>query len=119
MKPIPTLLCLSLQLASGAVSAHECVFNSGLVYETEYPCTPALVERFSQRLLALYPEIRTINTSPDYLMGLYTFAMTACNPKFAAVTPEQIGEGSEPFFPRAMAAAMAKAAREVICPVAV
>jgi hypothetical protein len=52
-------------------------------------------------------------------MGLYTFAMAACSPKFSALTPEQIGEGSEPFFPRPMAAAMTQAAREVICPTAI
>jgi hypothetical protein len=107
---------LALPLGCAAVETYRCAFESGAVVETAYPCTPVLVEKFSKRFIALYPEVTTINTSPDYLMGLYTFAITACTPKFAGMSPEQLGVGSEPFFPKAMTVAMVRAAREVVCP---
>lgn len=75
-----------------------------------------MVERFGLRLMEIYPEVRRINTSHDYIMGLYIFAMGACTVHFAKMSPEEIGQSGEPFFPRAMGAAIAQAGREVICP---
>ena len=101
---------------SAKAEPHQCTFETGAVVETEFPCEPARVERFGKRLIEIYPEVREINTSPDYIMGLYTFAMTSCTAQFAKMTPEEIGMNGEPFFPREMLAAMVKAGREVICP---
>ena len=95
---------------------YQCVFETGAVTETRLPCEPAMVDRFGTRLLELYPEVQQINTSADYIMGLYVYAMAGCTGHFAAMTPEEIGENGEPFFPRKMLAAMIKAGREVICP---
>jgi hypothetical protein len=108
---------LAFALSHGAAAAaFQCTFESGNVVETRYACEPAMVDRFGKRLLELYPPVLQINTSPDYIMGLYTFAMAGCSGHFATMTPQQIGEGGEPFFPRDMLAAMITAAREVICP---
>lgn len=112
------LLWLALAaLTPGAQGApYTCTFESGRVVEAALPCEPAMVRRFSKRLIELYPEVREINTSPDYLMGLYGFAMPSCTGHFASMTPQAIGEGSEPFFPAKMMAAMVQAGREVMCP---
>ena len=75
-----------------------------------------MVKRFEKRLLETYPEVRQINTSPDYIMGLYTFARAGCKGQFANMTPEEIGINGEPFFPKEMLAAMIRAGREVMCP---
>ena len=75
-----------------------------------------MVERFRKRLIEIYPEVRQINTSSDYIMSLYTFAMTSCTGHFTKMTPEEIGKNGEPFFPREMLAAMVTAGREVMCP---
>lgn len=75
-----------------------------------------MVERFGKRLIEIYPEVQKINTSPDYMMSLYSFSMTGCTGHFATMTPEEIGANGEPFFPKEMLAAMVKAGREVICP---
>jgi hypothetical protein len=114
------LLLLVYTLAiplSAAAEPHKCTFQNGAVVETQFPCEPSTVDKFTKRLLEIYPEVRQINTSPDYIMGLYTFAMGACTRQFASMTPEEIGESGEPFFPKEMGAAIAKAGREVICPV--
>lgn len=116
MKRLGILLAASLCSASAFAPDHRCVFESGTSVETEFPCTPAMVEQFSKRVIDLYPGLHQINTSPDYLMNLYVFAMAGCIGRFASLSPEQIGEASEPFFPKEMAAAMARVAREVICP---
>jgi hypothetical protein len=118
MKPTP-LLTLALTLAmSHTVQAqpYQCTFQSGAVAQTRFPCEPAMVEKFGKRLLQLYPEVEKINTSPDYIMNLYTFAMTSCTGQFATMTPDEIGKNSEPFFPKEMMAAMVKAGREILCP---
>lgn len=110
-------LLLALAAGSGAQAGpYQCTFQTGAVVETAFPCTTAMVERFGERLTTLYPEIRQINTSPDYIMGLYTFAMTSCTGHFTTMTPEEIGKGGEPFFPADMLSAMVTAGREVICP---
>jgi hypothetical protein len=109
------LVVLSVSHSAGA-EPHKCTFQTGDIVETRFPCEPAMVERFGKRLLEIYPEVRQINTSPDYIMSLYTFAMAGCTGQFATMTPEEIGENGEPFFPREMLAAMIKAGREVICP---
>lgn len=111
------VLALALAVAHGAGAApHQCTFPNGDVVETQYSCEPAMVARFEKRLLEFYPEVRKINTSPDYILGLYTFAMAGCRGQFATMTPEEIGVNGEPFFPRAMLAAMVRAGREVMCP---
>jgi hypothetical protein len=75
-----------------------------------------MLERFTKRLLELYPQVREINTSPDYIMSLYVFAMSSCTGHFASMTPQEIGVNGEPFFPKEMLAAMVTAGREVMCP---
>jgi hypothetical protein len=108
---------LALLFAQGAqAEAYQCKFQSGAVVEARFPCEPAMLERFTKRLLELHPQVREINTSPDYIMNLYIFAMTSCTGQFARMTPEEIGVNSEPFFPKEMMAAMVKAGREVMCP---
>ena len=110
-------LVLTLAFASSVrAEPYRCTFATGDVAETRFPCEPAMVDRFGKRLLELYPEVRQINTSADYIMGLYIYAMSSCTGHFAEMTPEEIGENGEPFFPREMLAAMIKAGREVICP---
>lgn len=74
-----------------------------------------MVEKFGNRLIEIYPEVRQVNTSPDYIMSLYTFAIVACCARFTTMTPEEIEESGEPFFPREMFAAMVKVVRQVIC----
>jgi len=112
---LPLVLALAIPFKLAAAE-HQCRFQSGDVVETRFPCEPAMVEVFGKRLLELYPEIRQINTSPDYIMGLYTFAMGSCVGQFAEMTADEIGAGGEPFFPKEMGAAIATAGREVICP---
>lgn len=110
-------LVLMLTLVNNVMAEpYQCTFQSGAVAETRFPCEPGMVDRFGERLMAIYPEVRQIDTSPDYIMGLYTYAMAGCTGHFAKMTPEEIGENGEPFFPREMLAAMIKAGREVICP---
>lgn len=112
-------LLLALTLAacgSTAAGAYQCNFQSGEVVQTQLPCEPAMVERFGNRVKELYPEVQQINTSPDYMMGLYTFAMNSCLEHFAMMTPAGIGANGEPFFPKKMRAAMVTAGREIICP---
>jgi hypothetical protein len=101
---------------TSAGAQYKCTFQTGAVVDTQFPCEPAMVEGFGKRLLKLYPELRNINTDPDYIMGLYTFAMASCTGQFAKMTPEEIGANGEPFFPKEMGAAIAKAGREVLCP---
>lgn len=110
-------LVLMLTLVNSVrAEPYQCVFQTGAVTETRFPCEPAMVDRFGTRLLELYPEVQQINTSADYIMGLYVYAMAACSGHFAEMTPEEIGENGEPFFPKEMLAAMIKVGREVICP---
>ena len=119
VRPMADTLFLVLMLTfvnSVGAEPYQCVFETGAVTETRLPCEPAMVDRFGRRLLELYPGVRQINTSPDYIMGLYIYAMASCSGHFATMTPEEIGENGEPFFPREMLAAMVKAGREVICP---
>ncbi|MEO6280307.1 hypothetical protein [Roseateles sp.] len=112
-------LLLTLAAASGAqAQPYQCTFQTGEVTATEFPCEPAMVEKFAKLLIDSYPEVRKINTSPDYLMGLYVFAMAGCTGHFAKMTPEEIGVGGEPFFPREMLAAMIRSGRAVMCPAA-
>jgi hypothetical protein len=113
---------LSLALLPPAFAAfreatsYPCTFDSGAVVKTPYPCDPAMVAAFNRRLLELYPAVARINTDPDYMLGLYSFAMAGCRGQFATMTPEEIGLGGEPFFPKEMLAAMIRAGREVMCP---
>lgn len=111
------LFMLALAVSGNAAAVtYSCTFQTGAVVQTQFPCEPAMVDRFGKRLVEIYPKVEQINTSPDYLMGLYTFAMTSCTGQFARMTPEEIGVNGEPFFPRDMLAAMVRAGREVICP---
>lgn len=116
MKPA-LLVLLTLAISHNAhAEPHKCTFKTGDVVEARFPCEPVMVEKFGKRLLEIYPELRQINTGPDYIMGLYVFAMTGCTGQFAKMTPEEIGRNGEPFFPKEMLAAMIKVGREVICP---
>jgi hypothetical protein len=111
------LFVLSLMVSHRArAEPYQCTFQTGKVVEARFPCDPVMVERFGKRLFEIYPEVRKINTSPDYIMSLYTFAMASCTGHFAKMTPEEIGVNGEPFFPREMLAAMVKAGREIMCP---
>ncbi len=111
-------IALALAFAQGAqAESYQCKLQSGDVVAAQFPCEPAMLERFTKSLLALYPQVREINTSPDYIMNLYIFSMTSCTGHFAKMTPEEIGVNGEPFFPKEMLAAMVKAGREVMCPV--
>lgn len=112
------LVFLLTLVLSGTVAAapYQCTYQSGDVAQTQFPCEPAMVERFGKRLVELYPQVRQINTSPDYIMGLYSFAMAGCTGHFATMTPQEIGKNGEPFFPADMLAAMITAGREVMCP---
>ena len=116
MKHILFLLVAFGISLSAKAAPHQCTFQTGVVVETQFPCEPAMVKKFEKRLLETYPEVRQINTSPDYIMGLYTFAMAGCKGQFASMTPEEIGINGEPFFPKEMLAAMIRAGREVMCP---
>ena len=109
------ILTLAFSLGAEA-QPYQCTFQSGAVVETQFPCDPARVESFGKRLFEIYPEVQQIDTSPDYIRGLYTFAMTSCTGHFAKMTPQEIGVNGEPFFPRDMLAAMVTAGREVMCP---
>lgn len=122
-----TSAALLLAIAAGALAlpavaappeatSYPCTFDSGAVVKTPYPCDPAMVATFTSRLLELYPAVARINTDPDYMLGLYNFAMEGCRGQFATMTPEEIGLGGEPFFPKEMLAAMIRAGREVMCP---
>ena len=111
----PILLALWI-CTSVHAAPYTCTFQTGEVVETQFPCDAARVARFEKRLIWLYPGVQQINNSPDYLMGLYVYAMSSCSGHFAVMTPESIGEGGEPFFPRKMLAAMVRAGREVMCP---
>lgn len=94
---------LSLTVVNDArAESYQCTFQTGAVAETRFPCTPEMVDRFGKRLVAICPEVRQIDTSPDYIMGLYTYAMAGCSGHFAKMTPEEIGESGEPFFPTEM-----------------
>jgi hypothetical protein len=111
------LLALTLALShSAGAEPYKCIFQTGAVVETQFPCEPAMVEQFGKRLIETYPEVQQINTSPDYIMSLYTFSMAGCTGQFAQMTPEAIGENGEPFFPKEMLAAMIRVGREIICP---
>ncbi|MBY0439107.1 MAG: hypothetical protein K2W80_13030 [Burkholderiales bacterium] len=109
-------LALPALAASPESVSYPCTFGSGAVVKTPYPCEPAMVAAFTSRLLELYPAVARINTDPDYMLGLYSFAMAGCRGQFATMTPEAIGLGGEPFFPKEMLAAMIRAGREVMCP---
>ena len=111
------LFLLTLAISHNAdAKPNKCTFETGDVVETQFACEPVMVQRFGKRLLEIYPEVRQINTSPDYIMGLYIFAMTGCTGQFAKMTPEEIGKHGEPFFPKEMLTAMIKAGREIFCP---
>ena len=116
MKPI--LIALGMTFSNYAFAqANACVFDNGKSFETRFPCKQETVDRFAQRVIEIYPDVKQINTSADYMMkGLYVFAMGGCSGHFRQMTPEEIGKNGEPFFPWEMGAAMATAAREVICP---
>ncbi len=105
---LPLVLALAVPLSTAA-EPHKCTFQNGAVVETQFPCEPAMVEKFGKRLLEIYPEVRQINTSPDYIMGLYTFAMGACTVKFAKMTPEESERAANPSF-QGNGAAIAKTA---------
>ncbi len=113
--PPPSLNAQAQRLPPLQPSA-TCVYETGAVVDVQFPCDAARVARFSKRLMALYPGVRDINTSPDYIMGLYGFAMAGCTGHFAQMTPEDIGVNGEPFFPKEMLAAMITVGREVNCP---
>jgi hypothetical protein len=95
---------------------YKCMFANGSVVETKFPCDPVMIEKFGNRLTQLYPDVRQMNLSPEYTKNLYVMAMADCDEPFIRMTPEQIGKNGEPFFPWQMGAAMAQAAREIICP---
>ena len=116
MKRLPALLLISALSQGALADPYRCVFTDGTAVETAFPCEQAMVDRFGRRVIELYPDLRQINTSPDYIKNLYVFAMAGCQGHFAQMTPEEIGRSGEPFFPWEMGAAMAQAAREVICP---
>ena len=116
MKHVLSILLTLWVCASAQAAPYTCTFQTGEVVDAQFPCDAARVARFEKRFIALYPEVLEINSSPDYLMGLYVFAMSSCTGHFAAMTPEAIGEGGEPFFPRKMLTAMVRAGREVMCP---
>ena len=109
------VLTLLFSFGAGA-EPYQCPLESSAAVETQFPCTPAKVARFGKRLIELYPEVQQISTSPDYISGLYAFAVTSCTGHFASMTPQEIGVNGEPFFPRDMLAAMVTAGREVMCP---
>ena len=113
-----TLLLALTASHSAQAQTYKCTFQTGEVAATQFPCEPPMVEKFGKLLLESYPAVREINTSPDYIMGLYMFAMEGCTAHFAKMTPEEIGLGGEPFFPREMLAAMVRAGRTVMCPAA-
>ena len=118
LEAVLSLLLTLTTSHSAQAQIYKCTFQTGEVAETQFPCEPAMVEKFGKLLLESYPEVREINTSPDYIMGLYIFAMAGCTDPFAKMMPEEIGLGGEPFFPRKMLAAMVRAGRAVMCPAA-
>jgi hypothetical protein len=116
MKKALSIFLILWVCASAQAAQHLCTFQTGEIVEVQFPCDAARVARFEKRLIALYPEVLEINSSHDYLMGLYIFAMSSCTGHFADMSPEAIGDSGEPFFPRKMMAAMVRAGREVMCP---
>ena len=116
MKKALSIFLVLWVCASAQASPYLCTFQTGEVVVVQFPCDAARVARFEKRLIALYPEVSEINSTHDYLMGLYLFSMSSCTGHFADMSPESIGESGEPFFPRKMMAAMVRAGREVMCP---
>ena len=99
-----------------AAQPYKCVFANGSAVDTKFPCDPATIGKFSGRFAQLYPEVRKEKPTHEYMKNLYVIAIGTCDEPFIGMSPEQIGKNSEPFFPWRMTAAMAQAAREVICP---
>ncbi len=96
--------------------SYKCVAPDGTVYEAKFPCDPERIERFVDRFTELYPDATQQGMSRDNMKELYSMAMGTCDEPFISMTPEEVGKNSEPFFPWKMTAAMAQAAREIICP---
>jgi hypothetical protein len=74
------------------------------------------VERFVNRLADLVPNFwTTFGRDPEVAQGFYRFGIAACVAPWKELTPEEFGRQGEPFFPRDLGAAIARAARETIC----
>jgi hypothetical protein len=99
-----------------ATRSFKCRSSSGKEYDSSFPCDAKTIRQFGRRLGELLPSLQPELKKPEALEGIYHFATSACEPHFRAVSPEEMGERGEPFFPREMGAAMAKAAREIVCP---
>jgi hypothetical protein len=94
------LVALGIAFANNVFAEENaCVLDSGESFATPFPCKQEMVDRFARRVIEIYPEVKQINTSADYMKGLYVFAMGGCTGHFRKMTPEEIGKSGEPFFP--------------------
>lgn len=94
---------------------YSCTFENGSTVIVKYSCDPAIIEKFGARLVKLYPSIQDGSLNNELFKGLYVQALTGCEEPLSNMTPKEIGENSEPFYPWEMTAAMIQAARDVVC----
>ena len=120
MKAILWLLLAWLIPACTLPGSYHCTFENGDSVKVKYSCEPAMVKKFEDRLVDLYPIVRDQwrdheEHKTDLVKDLYIFALVGCEESARNMTPEEIGKNSEPFFPWQMMAAMTQAARDVAC----
>ena len=116
MKFILGLLIIALNSSLASAETYTCVLSGNETHTSKFPCDPAHIDRFSLRLNQLSSEARELNADREAVEAWYVFAVAACEERSLPMTPEQLGETVEPFFSREMYAAMARAAREIVCP---
>ena len=116
MKFILGLLIIALNTSLASAQTYTCVLSGNETHTSKFPCDAAHIDRFSFRLNELSSEVREMNAGREAVESWYLFAVDACEERSLPMTPEQLGETVEPFFSREMYAAMARAAREIVCP---
>ncbi len=107
---------LAILFSPYSLAQYKCVYENGSSVEMKFPCDPATIEKFGSRFTALYPDARTSVPTHEVMKNMYVFATASCDEPFVSMSPEEFGKNMEPFFSWQMGAAMAKAARETICP---
>ena len=115
MKAYAGLLLVWLIPVCTLADSYSCTFENGSTVKVKYSCEAAMIEKFGDRLVKLYPRIQDEGLNNEHLKNLYVQALVGCEEPFSDMTPEEIGKNGEPFYPWELTAAMIQAARDVAC----